>query len=180
MPMLFLSSVRGLIKLVKCDSGATRSAAIEVGTALFYHLTTFMNDETKFYPPTRQFFSSCIEILGQVRALKGNIVMTQNNSHTLPLCLSCRLIVCPSGRLYRLVAHLVVKFWMRLVCIDTGPRLFPSPSITVPVSLPSSLPISTPPSLNLVHPSNQIFTQSSLLNCGLTLLLLPFTLSISV
>ncbi|CAH1788011.1 unnamed protein product [Owenia fusiformis] len=42
-----------------------RLAAIEVGTSLFYHMSSLINDDTKQYPPTRQFFSSCIEVLGQ-------------------------------------------------------------------------------------------------------------------
>ena len=39
---------------------------MEVGTTLFYHLSAYVSEDTKIYPPTRQFFSSCIEILGQV------------------------------------------------------------------------------------------------------------------
>jgi len=63
--------IRTLIKLVKSsDSKATKKAANDVGIALFYHLTTFFNTETKFYPPTRQFFTACIEILGQVSFLE--------------------------------------------------------------------------------------------------------------
>jgi len=43
-----------------------RSTTINIGSALFYAVTTYVSQETKFYPPTRQFFSFCIEMLGQV------------------------------------------------------------------------------------------------------------------
>ena len=69
-----LVNIRTLIKLAKSsDSEATKKAANDVGIALFYHLTTFFNAETKFYPPTRQFFTACIEILGQVRSLEDGV-----------------------------------------------------------------------------------------------------------
>ena len=59
---------RGLINLVKSTSSqSTVHAAVHVGTALFYAVTTYVSEDTKFYPPARQFFSCCIEILGQVR-----------------------------------------------------------------------------------------------------------------
>jgi len=58
---------RRLINLSKTASdAATRSATVAVGSALFYAITTYVSQETKFYPPTRQFFSFCIEMLGQV------------------------------------------------------------------------------------------------------------------
>uniref|UniRef100_A0ACB8ENP7 Uncharacterized protein n=1 Tax=Sphaerodactylus townsendi TaxID=933632 RepID=A0ACB8ENP7_9SAUR len=37
-----------------------------VGISLFFAVAGFVSDETQRHPPTRQFFSSCIEILGQV------------------------------------------------------------------------------------------------------------------
>eukprot|EP00061_Rhincodon_typus_P013757 g40331.t1 len=37
----------------------------KVGIALFYEIVSFVCDETQRHPPTRQFFTSCIEILGQ-------------------------------------------------------------------------------------------------------------------
>nr|XP_056705058.1 ectopic P granules protein 5 homolog [Euleptes europaea] len=37
-----------------------------VGISLFFAVVGFVSDETQRHPPTRQFFSSCIEILGQV------------------------------------------------------------------------------------------------------------------
>ncbi|CAG7722933.1 unnamed protein product [Allacma fusca] len=36
----------------------------KVGKELFYHILSLMNDECNFYPPTRQLFSSFVEILG--------------------------------------------------------------------------------------------------------------------
>ncbi|XP_077202821.1 ectopic P granules protein 5 homolog isoform X2 [Paroedura picta] len=37
-----------------------------VGISLFFAVVGFVSDDTQRHPPTRQFFSSCIEILGQV------------------------------------------------------------------------------------------------------------------
>ena len=63
---LYTSS--GLVSLSKgIGSKATQQCAVEVGTALFYHLATYVSDDTRYYTPTRQFFSMCIETLGQVR-----------------------------------------------------------------------------------------------------------------
>ncbi|KAJ8405585.1 hypothetical protein AAFF_G00315650 [Aldrovandia affinis] len=41
-------------------------ATQKVGIAAFYHAVSFVCEDTQRHPPTRQFFSSCIEILGQV------------------------------------------------------------------------------------------------------------------
>ncbi|XP_074851932.1 ectopic P granules protein 5 homolog isoform X3 [Carettochelys insculpta] len=38
----------------------------KVGISLFFAVIDFVSDETQRHPPTRQFFTSCIEILGQV------------------------------------------------------------------------------------------------------------------
>lgn len=38
----------------------------KVGISLFFTLVEYVCDETQRNPPTRQFFTSCIEILGQV------------------------------------------------------------------------------------------------------------------
>lgn len=35
-----------------------------VGAELFYHLVDLVNDETNFYPPTRQLLTSSAEVLG--------------------------------------------------------------------------------------------------------------------
>ncbi|XP_005232012.2 ectopic P granules protein 5 homolog [Falco peregrinus] len=42
------------------------SAIKKVGISLFFMLAEYVCDETQRNPPTRQFFTSCIEILGQV------------------------------------------------------------------------------------------------------------------
>lgn len=36
-----------------------------VGAELFYQLVELINDETNFYPPTRQLFTSSAEVLGR-------------------------------------------------------------------------------------------------------------------
>ncbi|XP_012657457.1 ectopic P granules protein 5 homolog [Otolemur garnettii] len=38
----------------------------KVGIRLFFTVVDYVSDETQRHPPTRQFFTSCIEILGQV------------------------------------------------------------------------------------------------------------------
>uniref|UniRef100_A0A8C0QN53 Ectopic P-granules autophagy protein 5 homolog n=1 Tax=Canis lupus familiaris TaxID=9615 RepID=A0A8C0QN53_CANLF len=38
----------------------------KVGITLFFTVVDYVSDETQRHPPTRQFFTSCIEILGQV------------------------------------------------------------------------------------------------------------------
>uniref|UniRef100_A0A8C9TGQ5 Ectopic P-granules autophagy protein 5 homolog (C. elegans) n=1 Tax=Scleropages formosus TaxID=113540 RepID=A0A8C9TGQ5_SCLFO len=40
--------------------------AQKVGISAFYQVVSFVCEDTQRHPPTRQFFSSCIEILGQV------------------------------------------------------------------------------------------------------------------
>ena len=38
----------------------------QMACQLFFRLASLVNDDVNAYPPTRQFFASCIEILGQV------------------------------------------------------------------------------------------------------------------
>jgi len=38
----------------------------DVGVTLFYHIIMQYNDETAFYPPSKQLLTTCIETLGQV------------------------------------------------------------------------------------------------------------------
>ncbi|XP_071788389.1 ectopic P granules protein 5 homolog isoform X2 [Asterias amurensis] len=47
------------------DNTAEFEAAKQTGISLLYHLGQQMKESARHYPPTRQFFSSCIEILGQ-------------------------------------------------------------------------------------------------------------------
>lgn len=37
-----------------------------MGVELFYFILTLINEESNAYPPTRQFFTQCLERLGQV------------------------------------------------------------------------------------------------------------------
>ncbi|XP_076447261.1 ectopic P granules protein 5 homolog [Babylonia areolata] len=55
-----------LIKLSQqtCDQDRRR-VLCDVACTLFFHLTVQVCEETNFYPPTKQFFASCVEILGQ-------------------------------------------------------------------------------------------------------------------
>uniref|UniRef100_A0A673KZ38 Ectopic P granules protein 5 homolog n=1 Tax=Sinocyclocheilus rhinocerous TaxID=307959 RepID=A0A673KZ38_9TELE len=39
---------------------------LKVGLTVFYQIVSFVCEDTQRHPPTRQFFTSCIEILGQV------------------------------------------------------------------------------------------------------------------
>ncbi|XP_070546998.1 ectopic P granules protein 5 homolog isoform X2 [Ptychodera flava] len=56
--------------LITCVRGKTVEekqslAAHQSGVELFYTLAAKSDDDIRHYPPTRQFFSSCLEILGQ-------------------------------------------------------------------------------------------------------------------
>ncbi|XP_023676497.2 ectopic P granules protein 5 homolog [Paramormyrops kingsleyae] len=57
---------RFITALVNGFKAMPTSAIRNVGVAAFYHLVSFVCEDTQRYPPTRQFFSSCIEVLGQV------------------------------------------------------------------------------------------------------------------
>uniref|UniRef100_A0AAY4BDZ3 Ectopic P-granules autophagy protein 5 homolog n=1 Tax=Denticeps clupeoides TaxID=299321 RepID=A0AAY4BDZ3_9TELE len=41
-------------------------AILKVGITAFYHVVSFVCEDSLRHPPTRQFYSSCVEILGQV------------------------------------------------------------------------------------------------------------------
>jgi hypothetical protein len=56
----------------------------KVGISLFFTVVDYVSDETQRHPPTRQFFTSCIEILGQVRLFSIiNLVQEQRLVHCL-------------------------------------------------------------------------------------------------
>lgn len=38
----------------------------KVGITAFYQIVSLICEDTQRHPPTRQFFTSCVEILGQV------------------------------------------------------------------------------------------------------------------
>ncbi|MGH0172201.1 UNVERIFIED_CONTAM: hypothetical protein FKN15_063006 [Acipenser sinensis] len=52
--------------LVNAYKLQTTALSQKIGIAAFYQVVSFVCDDTQRHPPTRQFFSSCIEILGQV------------------------------------------------------------------------------------------------------------------
>lgn len=58
-----LNCFRALINIYKVQP---MPAIKKVGIGLFFTLVEYVCDETQRNPPTRQFFTSCIEILGQV------------------------------------------------------------------------------------------------------------------
>lgn len=43
----------------------------DVGVTLFYHIITLYNDESAFYPPSKQLLTTYIESLGQVSTVKS-------------------------------------------------------------------------------------------------------------
>nr|XP_054752427.1 ectopic P granules protein 5 homolog [Lytechinus pictus] len=59
------NAITDLINKSRSSTGEEKMTHNQVGVALLYHLANKMNDDCRHYPPTRQFFTSCIEILGQ-------------------------------------------------------------------------------------------------------------------
>ncbi|XP_041457856.1 ectopic P granules protein 5 homolog isoform X2 [Lytechinus variegatus] len=59
------NAITDLINKSRLSTGEEKVTHNQVGVALLYHLANKMNDDCRHYPPTRQFFTSCIEILGQ-------------------------------------------------------------------------------------------------------------------
>ncbi|XP_043934118.1 ectopic P granules protein 5 homolog [Protopterus annectens] len=55
--------ITALVNAYKLQPGACTQ---KVGIAVFYTIVKLVCDETQRHPPTRQFFTSCIEIVGQV------------------------------------------------------------------------------------------------------------------
>ncbi|XP_013408243.1 ectopic P granules protein 5 homolog isoform X1 [Lingula anatina] len=80
-----------------------------VGSALFYHMASMIGDETKYYPPTRQFFSSCIEILGQE-------FISPNPKESLPLLET--ILKSPS------LGGLLAPHFFPNACPDTFVRMY--------------------------------------------------------
>lgn len=49
----------------------------KVGITAFYQIVSLISEDTQRHPPTRQFFTSCVEILGQVKSfIKGHFLFT--------------------------------------------------------------------------------------------------------
>ncbi|XP_077087479.1 ectopic P granules protein 5 homolog isoform X2 [Siphateles boraxobius] len=55
--------ITALVNVYKLN---TSPGILKVGIAAFYQIVSFVCEDTQRHPPTRQFFTSCIEILGQV------------------------------------------------------------------------------------------------------------------
>lgn len=55
--------LRALVNMYK----AQKSPAVQhVGVSAFYKVVSYVCEDTLRHPPTRQYLSSCVEILGQV------------------------------------------------------------------------------------------------------------------
>lgn len=55
--------LRSLVNMHK----AQKSLAVQkVGVSAFYKVVSFVCEDTLRHPPTRQYLSSCVEVLGQV------------------------------------------------------------------------------------------------------------------
>uniref|UniRef100_A0A2C9JD30 Ectopic P granules protein 5 homolog n=1 Tax=Biomphalaria glabrata TaxID=6526 RepID=A0A2C9JD30_BIOGL len=56
--------------LIKQNQACTDEARLQnlnaIGCSIFYSMVNSVCDQTDFYPPARQFFASCIEVLGRV------------------------------------------------------------------------------------------------------------------
>ncbi|XP_055883015.1 ectopic P granules protein 5 homolog isoform X1 [Biomphalaria glabrata] len=73
--------------LIKQNQACTDEARLQnlnaIGCSIFYSMVNSVCDQTDFYPPARQFFASCIEVLG-----REFISRDQNQTHiVLQLCL---------------------------------------------------------------------------------------------
>lgn len=60
----------------------------DVGVTLFYHIITLYNDESAFYPPSKQLLTTCIETLGQVSTVKSRFSVTTFMKSHISLILS--------------------------------------------------------------------------------------------
>lgn len=79
--------ITGLVNLYKVQKSP---AVQQVGVAAFYQVVSFVCEDTLRHPPTRQYFSSCVEILGQV-FIQGNAAQC---GHVLQTILEQRRL-CP-------------------------------------------------------------------------------------
>ena len=60
------------------------SPALSNGVALFYEVLKFITSETKQFPPSCQFLTSCIEILGQVSIENDSLSLSHFLLPSLP------------------------------------------------------------------------------------------------
>lgn len=63
---------RALVNVYKLNPSP---GILKVGITAFYQIVSFVCEDTQRHPPTRQFFTSCIEILGQVLFSIHNYIM---------------------------------------------------------------------------------------------------------
>lgn len=60
---------------------AEKSPALQhVGVSAFYLVVFYVCEDTLRHPPTRQYLSSCVEILGQVRTQRHTHVSQKINN----------------------------------------------------------------------------------------------------
>lgn len=52
-------------------ASSSANVPLQNGIALFYEILPFVRTETRHYPPTNQFLTSCMQILGQVSRARG-------------------------------------------------------------------------------------------------------------
>lgn len=50
-------------------TGSSVNMALRCGVSVFYEVLKYINLEARLYPPTCQFFTTCVQVLGQVNAL---------------------------------------------------------------------------------------------------------------
>lgn len=70
-------------------------AVLHVGVSAFYHVVSFVCEDTLRHPPTRQYLSSCVEILGQVCARRHTCIEGYCLKKWIWLELRCALVLCP-------------------------------------------------------------------------------------
>ncbi|KAK6177743.1 hypothetical protein SNE40_015786 [Patella caerulea] len=60
------NAITALIKLAQATTTDEKVTSLfDTANTLFYQLAACITEETEFYPPSKQFFQSCIEIIGQ-------------------------------------------------------------------------------------------------------------------
>lgn len=69
---------------------AQKSPAVQhVGVTAFYLVVAYVCEDTLRHPPTRQYLSSCVEILGQVHTCKMHIVAPNTRFLTFRFHIFC-------------------------------------------------------------------------------------------
>jgi len=61
---------RMLIKLSRsCTDDLRQTHYKDTACSLFFHLAESFNHDIQFYPPTKQFFTACMDMLGNVSTI---------------------------------------------------------------------------------------------------------------